>query len=275
MTIDRRAFLSGLTGSLFGAAERGRRRSPDPAALAGVCWLDVAAPFVVVDPAQQLSTEMLLTATCFPGIDGYRDSHNATEYQILLYDAAGKEIQLDNAGKLEIPALRPTLVSMKEWPGAMPFSAAPRCGWRLRRTRCRARAICSAPGSCAGTCRTISTTCTRIRRRRSRSSATSTTPCRFPPLREYHCAWRCSIPTKRNPRRRPRGGPDGHDRRAAQITNCGRTRARCTRLADLKPAAKPPGEALAIAPLNRAETEDGGVVVVRNESETRPSRTRS
>jgi hypothetical protein len=76
------------------------------------CWLDVAAPFVVVDPAQQLSTQLLLTATCFPGAEGYRDQRYSTEYQILLYDAAGNEIKLDNSGKLEISSMHPTLLDV-------------------------------------------------------------------------------------------------------------------------------------------------------------------
>src|SRR5580693_660442 len=127
-TIDRRTFLSGLAGSFFVSADRvlaapqypqaAKVAAPEVTGQAGAaCWLDVAAPFVVVDPAQQLTTQMLLTATCFPGIEGYRESHYATEYQILLYDQTGKEIKLDNAGKLEIPAMRPTLVDLKTLAG--------------------------------------------------------------------------------------------------------------------------------------------------------------
>src|ERR1700757_3686030 len=101
--LDRRTFLSGLTGALAAAPAQARPVSaPEP------CWLDVAAPFVVSDPAQGLSTEILLTATCFPGVDGYRDSRYSTDYQVLLYDAAGKEIKLDNGGKFDVPAIRPT-----------------------------------------------------------------------------------------------------------------------------------------------------------------------
>ena len=122
-TIDRRTFLAGLAGSrLVGAGEAAQGspqyQYPEASSMtppaAGACWLDVAAPLVVVDPAQQLTSDLLLTATCFPGIDGYKDSHYSTEYEILLFDAAGKEIQLDRGGRLNIPALRPTLVSMKD-----------------------------------------------------------------------------------------------------------------------------------------------------------------
>src|SRR5271169_6353221 len=119
--IDRRIFLAGLAGSwLVGETAQGSPQYQYPEAskmtppAAGACWLAVAAPLVVVDPAQQLSSDLLLTATCFPGIEGYKDSHYSTEYQILLFDASGKEIKLDQGGRLSIPALRPTLVSMKD-----------------------------------------------------------------------------------------------------------------------------------------------------------------
>ncbi len=49
----------------------------------------------------------------FPGAEGFRETRYATEYQILLFDHTGKEIHLDNSGKLEIPAMRPTLLDMR------------------------------------------------------------------------------------------------------------------------------------------------------------------
>src|SRR5437879_567053 len=120
-TIDRRTFLAGLAGSFAASANPQYPAALPVSATGEVCWLDVAAPFVVVDRSQELTTEILLTATCFPGVDGYRDTHNATQYQILLYDSAGKEIRLDNAGKLEIPAMRPTLLNMKDMSGRDSF----------------------------------------------------------------------------------------------------------------------------------------------------------
>src|SRR5471030_661054 len=114
--IDRRVFLSGMAGSVLAASA-----APGPVDQPGACWLDVAAPFVVFDPALQLSTEILLTATCFPGAEGYRESRHATEYEVLLYDAAGKEIRLDNSGKLEIPSLHPTLLNLQQMSGRDSF----------------------------------------------------------------------------------------------------------------------------------------------------------
>ena len=166
-TTDRRSFLASLAGSVL-AGETVSAAAPPATQQSGACWLDVAAPFVVVDPAQQLSTELLLTATCFPGIDGYKNSHYATEYQILLFDASGKEIKLENGGRLSIPALRPTLLSMKELSGRDAFVG----GAKVRVAPSphqvpRAGDLFSA-GFVAGSCRTISTTFTPIRRRRSR-----------------------------------------------------------------------------------------------------------
>src|SRR5277367_5664956 len=124
-TIDRRTFLSGLAGSVLAASAQPAQAAQQTAemapASAGSCWLDVAAPFIAADPTQKLSTELLLTATCFPGVDGYRDSRYATEYQILLFDHTGKEIKLDNAGKLEIPAMRPTLLNVGQMAGRDSF----------------------------------------------------------------------------------------------------------------------------------------------------------
>ncbi|MBZ5624441.1 MAG: hypothetical protein LAQ69_37950, partial [Acidobacteriia bacterium] len=113
--IDRRVFLSGMAGSFLAATA-----APGPAEPPGTCWLDVAAPFVVVDRAIELSTEILLTATCFPGADGYRDPSHATEYEVLLYDAAGREIRLDHS-KLEIPSLHPTLLNLQQLSGRDSF----------------------------------------------------------------------------------------------------------------------------------------------------------
>jgi hypothetical protein len=92
-TIDRRTFLSSLAGSVLAASAPPAQAAQQAAEIApaptGACWLDVAAPFIAADPAQDLSTELLLTATCFPGVDGYRDTRYATEYQILLFDHTG------------------------------------------------------------------------------------------------------------------------------------------------------------------------------------------
>ncbi len=103
------------------AAQQSAPAPQPPPAASDACWLDVAAPFVALDPAEQLKTELLLTATCFPGVEGFRETHYGTEYQILLFDHAGKEIRLDNSGKMTIPAMRPSLLDMQALTGRDSF----------------------------------------------------------------------------------------------------------------------------------------------------------
>jgi hypothetical protein len=122
--IDRRTFLSSLAGSLVFASTQSVASALPLAKLAGAspraavapdaCWLDVAAPFVLSDPKLGIETQFVLTATCFPGVDGYRDPNNQTAYQILLFDAKGNPIKLDRDGRLDIPALHTTLVELSE-----------------------------------------------------------------------------------------------------------------------------------------------------------------
>ncbi len=271
-TVDRRSFLASLAGSLLA----GETMSATPQAAAsrpttpsGACWLDVAAPFVVVDPSQELSTDLLLTATCFPGIEGYRNSNFATEYQILLYDASGKDIRLDSGGRLSIPALRPTLLSMKEMSGRDSFvggakirlapspNQVPRAGdlfsagfvrWNLPNNFDNVHAHPAAPQQVNG---------------RFNYSMP------FPPMGEYHCAFALF-----NPNEEETFG-------TVRVVDCmGRTAAerkfhlpphRTTlyTLADLAPV-ETAGEALALQPLANPKLKDGGVVVVRNESERVP-----
>jgi hypothetical protein len=259
--IDRRVFLSGMAGSVLAASA-----APGPVDQPGACWLDVAAPFVVFDPALQLSTEILLTATCFPGAEGYRESRHATEYEVLLYDAAGKEIRLDNFGKLEIPSLHPTLLNLQQMSGRDSFFGGakirvapsphqmPRAGdlfsagfirWNLPDNFDNVHAQPAPPQQISG-------------------YFNYSMP--FPALSEYHCALALFNPNE-----------DESHGVLRVLDRLGRTvvqrpyalRPRQSSLytvADLKTAATP-GEALALAPLNQPKLEDGGVVVVRNDSD--------
>ncbi len=282
-TIDRRAFLSGLAGSFFFASADRLQGSPQypqiakgPAADTALgqasgeaCWLDVAAPFVVLDPAQQLTTQLLLTATCFPGAEGFREQRYATEYQILLFDAAGKEIHLDNAGKLEIPAMRPTLLDMQAMVkrdaffGGAKIRVAPsphqvaRAGdlfsvgfvrWNLPGNFDNVHAHPAPPQQVEG-------------------HFNYSMP--FPALSEYHCAFALF-----NPNEEESYGV------VRVVDRLGRTvgqkayrlvphQTKLYSMADLKDA-KTPGEALALAPLSEPKLADGGVVVVHNDSERVP-----
>jgi hypothetical protein len=258
--IDRRVFLSGMAGSFLAATA-----VPAPAEQPGACWLDVAAPFVVVDPALQLSTEILLTATCFPGADGYRNPSHATEYEVLVYDAAGKEIRLDHS-KLEIPSLHPTLLNLQQLSGRDSFYGGarirvapsphqvPRAGdlfsagfvrWNLPHNFDNVHAHPAPPQQVFG---------------RFNYSMP------IPALSEYHCAFALFNPNEEESfgivRVVDRMGqtvvPRRYELRPHQTT--------LYSLADLK-TAESPGEALAIVPLKEPKLRDGGVVVVRNDSD--------
>jgi hypothetical protein len=279
--MERRAFLAGLAGSLFvvsaeplaGALPLGSLRSPQyptqtalAAAAMGTCWLDVAAPFVVEDPKLNLATNLLLTATCFPGVDGYRDAANATEYQILLFDAKGKEIPLDKAGKLEIPAMRPTLLNMKDLAhrnaffGGAKVRLAPsphqvtRAGdlfsagfvrWQTPGNFDNVHAHPAPPQQVTG---------------RFNYSMP------FPALSEYHCAFALFNPNEAE--------SSGLVRVVDRLGHTVVQRAYLLQphqttlytLADLKTVGTP-AEALALQPLAEPKLRDGGVIVVRNESE--------
>jgi hypothetical protein len=264
-TIDRRSFLASLAGSMLAGEAVSQTMQPQ----AGTCWLDVAAPFIVVDPSQQLSTELLLTATCFPGIDGYQDSRYATEYQILLYDASGKEIRLDNAGKLSIPALRPTLLGMKELSGRDAFVGGakvrvapsphqvPRAGdlfsagfvrWNLPRNFDNVHAHPAPPQQVVG---------------RFNYSMP------FPAMSEYHCAFALFNPNEEESHGTVRVVDCMGLSAVERKFNLHPHQTTLYTLADLKPV-ETAGEALAIHPLAGVKLKDGGVVVVRNESERVP-----
>jgi hypothetical protein len=271
MTLDRRTFLAGLTGSLVAAgAGRGLAQQYEnkPAQLVTgkKCWLDVAAPFVLVDPKLQLSTELLLTATCFPGTEGFRDSQYATEYEVLLYDARGKEINLGSARRTTISAMRPTVLRMNEvvdrrafW-GSAKIRVAPRGNqtthagdlfsagfvrWNTPSNFDNVHAHPAAPAQ-------------------ARGRFFYSMP--FPALDEYHCAFAVFNPS---------------DDESAGVVRLVEPRGRTVverryrlrphetilySLVDLRLAGSP-GEALAIAPAPKNELRQGGVVAVINDTE--------
>jgi hypothetical protein len=83
------------------------------------CWLDVCAPFVIDDPEIDLRSEIFLTSDTFVGAKGYDDGADSTEYEIYLYDAAGKVIGREGVTKrLTVPAMHTTVVSVRELVGA-------------------------------------------------------------------------------------------------------------------------------------------------------------
>ena len=272
-TIDRRIFLSSLAGSLLAASAQTAQAAQQTAELApvptGACWLDVAAPFIAADPAQKLSTELLLTATCFPGVDGYRDTRYATEYQILLFDHTGKEIKLDNAGRIEIPAMRPTLLNLSQMAGRDSFFG----GAKVR--------VAPSPGQVARAGDLFSAGFVRwdLPGNFDNVHAHPAPPQQvvgrfnysmpFPALSEYHCAFALFNPNEEE----SYGNVRAVDRLGRTVVQRSfELRPHQTMLyavADLK-AADTPGEAFAITPLNEPKLKDGGVIVVQNASARAP-----
>jgi hypothetical protein len=275
MRLDRRTFLSGLAGSLVAASAL--RAAPGqypqypttpvtakPAAKD--CWLEICAPFVVEDPALELGTEILLTATCFPGIEGFRDTRYGTEYQVELFDAQGREIPLGSAKRVQIPAMRPTVLRMGDFVEQRPFWGSA----RLRLAPIGGEVTHAGDLFSAGFVRWSSPSnfdnvhAHPAPPKQARGRFYYSMP--FPPLAEYHCAFALF-----NPNDDESAGlvrlvePLGST--VAQRKY--RLRPRSTALyslADLK-TAESPGEALAVAPAGDAKLAQGGVVVVENDTE--------
>jgi hypothetical protein len=88
-------------------------RNPNQAA--DSCWLDLCAPFVVQDEERGLNSELVLTSDTFIGRDGHRDGRDATDYQLLLYEADGTRLQLaPGKDKLTVPAMQTTVIPFAE-----------------------------------------------------------------------------------------------------------------------------------------------------------------
>ncbi len=272
--LDRRTFLEGLAGSIFAVVLTAPARAlaqyvtPAKAAAAsgGTCWLDVAAPFVVSDPRLGLNTELLLTATCFPGVEGFRKSQYGTEYQVDLYDAQGREVRLDGARRQVISAMRPTILDMAQLLDGKPFwgsarlRLAPRGGevshagdlfsagfvrWNTASNFDNVHAHPAAP-------------------KQARGRFFYSMP--FPALDEYHCAFALF-----NPNDDESGGI------VRLVDRLGRTvverryklgphQSTLYSLADLK-TADSPAEALTPAAAGEARLKPGGVVAVINDTE--------
>ena len=259
-TIDRRAFLSGLGGFVFPGGG-GKRNAAVPSAsgqgfpgcVGRDGWRRLLArrrrPVHRGRPFPAAHHQILLTATCFPGIDGYRDHRYATQYQILLYDHTGKEIPLDNGGKLEDSRDASHPAQPRE-PGPARF---------LLRQRQNPRGPFSAPGAARGDLFSAGFVRWNLPSNFDNIHAHPAPPQQifghfnysmpFPALSRIPLRLRrCSIPTRRSPTaplrvvdRLGRTVGPSHIRLRPHQT-------KLYSIGDLK-AADTPGEALAIAPL--------------------------
>lgn len=138
---DRRSFLSTLSCSLATIASEPlapvRRLLAEGSKDNRICWLDVCAPFVIEDDDRGLHTEIILTSDTFAGARGHQDGADATDYEIYLYDDAGRAIGPNGAPRrLTVPAMRTTVIAAREliagalgrsfW-GGMRIRLRPRC----------------------------------------------------------------------------------------------------------------------------------------------------
>jgi hypothetical protein len=126
-TLDRRRFLSLVPGPLLAVAATpllttkssafdSRQSTQDRVTTVtnSGCWLDVCAPFVVEDPERNIHSEIILTSDTFAGRRGYSDGADKTDYEVYLYDAAGRPVGRDGlARKLTVPAMQTTVLSAR------------------------------------------------------------------------------------------------------------------------------------------------------------------
>lgn len=131
---DRRKFLSLVPGSVaafasvpfiplrrFLLSDSSQTQSPGSStAVAGSCWLDVCAPFIVEDDARGIHTDIVLTSDTFVGLRGYSDREDATDYEIYLYDAEGRTIGTDGVARtLTISAMDATVIQVRDLIGGV------------------------------------------------------------------------------------------------------------------------------------------------------------
>src|SRR5262245_13388377 len=142
-SLDRRGFFSAISCSLasFAMARLIPLRSQRsltgevPAPNTGLCWLDVCAPFIIEDAERGLRSEIILTSDTFAGPRGHEDGRDATDYEIYLYDAAGKVIGRDGVTRrMSAPAMRTTVIPIsdligdtKSFWGGMRIRLRPQC----------------------------------------------------------------------------------------------------------------------------------------------------
>jgi hypothetical protein len=109
--IGRRDFLGQASGSLaLLAMPIASRASADSKS----CGLPICAPFIIEDPALNLHTDIILTSATFDNLQGYRDKSYSTDYELYLYDPAGKPLSGQSPIKVTVPAMHTTLIKCSE-----------------------------------------------------------------------------------------------------------------------------------------------------------------
>jgi len=122
-TLNRRSFLSFLSPALtafaalplFSSHSSQAQSYEEAKTKLYACWLDVCAPFIIEDNEIGVHSEIVLTSDTFIGTKGYEDGADTTEYEIYLYDAAGKAFGPDGVAKrLVIPAMQTTTLALRD-----------------------------------------------------------------------------------------------------------------------------------------------------------------
>lgn len=109
----RRSFLSLISQTVGAVALLPAARSVDAS-----CWLDVCAPLIIQDASLGIESEIVLTADNFVGAQGYADGNDVTDYEIYLYDAAGRPFGDGGiARRLTAKAMQTTVIPVRELVG--------------------------------------------------------------------------------------------------------------------------------------------------------------
>ncbi|MFN0108783.1 MAG: hypothetical protein ACKVZH_08010 [Blastocatellia bacterium] len=112
-SFDRRSFLASISCSLAGAVIP--TKPVNVGSLTAACWSELAAPFIVADSELGVECEIVLTSDTFAGITGHADGKAASEYELCLYDAAGRAIGKDGVAKrLTVPAMQTTVIPIRD-----------------------------------------------------------------------------------------------------------------------------------------------------------------
>ncbi|MGE0129162.1 MAG: hypothetical protein AB7U82_13880 [Blastocatellales bacterium] len=139
--MNRRSFLATVSCSLAPVVvapllpARPSLAQSSPSSNNQSCWLEVCAPFIIVDPDRGVQSEIVLTSDTFVGARGHEDGADSTDFEIYLYDATGKALGARGvARKLNAPAMRTTVIvardligDAKSFWGGMKIRLRPKC----------------------------------------------------------------------------------------------------------------------------------------------------
>lgn len=114
--IPRRKFLQGLAGGFVSAWALGKPAHllARPFLNNSSCWVNLCVPFFSADRSGQWESEIILTGNGFPGVRGYTDEGNETEYELQVYSASGEKVTKERTWQRLVPPMQPTVVSVHD-----------------------------------------------------------------------------------------------------------------------------------------------------------------